>query len=258
LTITNCPVCGGEHWGSYKCPYIEAPCVVCGTPTIVACADCAINSGGKESVHVCDKSECRHTHERLVHPPKPIAKPLDDKAEIARLAEALAAATTAREAAEARLSRCAEHHVDINELRQAEQRADEIARAHAASFGALDTISTKLLDGEVDDYQELARRIIEKTEAAEQRGAALAEVVTGLRLYIADWTGEPGLIAAMIRNELDRLAVAVPASPSYAAFRTWLEKVQQNGPRVAIKRVLAQLDRLASAKEKVGDNNANS
>jgi len=82
----NCHVCGGEHWGSYKCPYIEAPCVVCGTPTIVACADCGINSGGKESVHVCDKSECRHTHERLVHPPKELAAgPLDAQTKIGRL-----------------------------------------------------------------------------------------------------------------------------------------------------------------------------
>lgn len=46
MVIRNCPNCGGEHWGSTKCPYIEAPCVVCGDMTVMACSDCAIDSGG--------------------------------------------------------------------------------------------------------------------------------------------------------------------------------------------------------------------
>ena len=41
MVIRNCPNCGGEHWGSTKCPYIELPCVVCGKATVMACADCS-------------------------------------------------------------------------------------------------------------------------------------------------------------------------------------------------------------------------
>lgn len=65
--ILNCQTCGGTHYGSIKCPYIEAPCIVCGDLTIMACSDCAIDSGGKESVHVCIKRECRDLHEKM-HP----------------------------------------------------------------------------------------------------------------------------------------------------------------------------------------------
>src|SRR6266536_3464743 len=67
MTIQKCPTCGGMHFGSNECPYIEAPCVVCGNPTILACSDCAIESGGKSSVHVCAKEECRHEHEFWQH-----------------------------------------------------------------------------------------------------------------------------------------------------------------------------------------------
>lgn len=65
--IRDCPKCGGTHFGSYECPYISAPCIVCGDSTILACSDCAIDSGGKKSVHVCKKSECRDAHEADRH-----------------------------------------------------------------------------------------------------------------------------------------------------------------------------------------------
>jgi hypothetical protein len=52
------------HFGSSKCPFIEAPCSICGDLTVLACSDCAIESGGRETVHVCNKSECRDEHER--------------------------------------------------------------------------------------------------------------------------------------------------------------------------------------------------
>jgi hypothetical protein len=68
MTIQNCPNCGGTHFGSFKCPYIKEPCSVCGELTIMACSDCAIDSGGKKSVHVCQKSECRDKHEADIHP----------------------------------------------------------------------------------------------------------------------------------------------------------------------------------------------
>lgn len=65
MTIKDCPNCGGTHYGSMKCPYIEAPCIVCGDGTILACSDCAINSGGKSSVHVCKKPKCRKAHDKI-------------------------------------------------------------------------------------------------------------------------------------------------------------------------------------------------
>lgn len=43
------------------------PCVVCGDLTVMACSDCAIDSGGKTSVHVCTKSACMTWHERTTH-----------------------------------------------------------------------------------------------------------------------------------------------------------------------------------------------
>lgn len=64
MTITNCPACGGIHFGAFECPFIKAPCAVCGAETILACSDCAINSGGKVSIHICGKEECRAAHER--------------------------------------------------------------------------------------------------------------------------------------------------------------------------------------------------
>src|ERR1700688_795371 len=67
MTIQNCSICGGMHFGSNECPFIESPCVVCGDMTIMACSDCAIESGGKQSVHVCKKTECRHEHEFWRH-----------------------------------------------------------------------------------------------------------------------------------------------------------------------------------------------
>ena len=66
MTIEDCANCGGTHYGSYECPYNPAePCTVCGAPTIYACSDCAIDSGGKETVHVCGKPTCRDTHDKI-------------------------------------------------------------------------------------------------------------------------------------------------------------------------------------------------
>lgn len=67
MTIKDCPKCGGDHWGQHECPFIKAPCCVCKEPTILACSDCAIDSGGKTSVHVCSKAACRDEHEFFRH-----------------------------------------------------------------------------------------------------------------------------------------------------------------------------------------------
>lgn len=67
MTIDNCSNCGGTHYGSHQCPYKSLPCVVCGIATIFACSDCAINSGGKKTVHVCEKAHCKDSHEKDVH-----------------------------------------------------------------------------------------------------------------------------------------------------------------------------------------------
>ena len=67
MTILDCPNCGGTHYGSNKCPFTEASCVVCGSMTVFACSDCAIDSGGARSVHVCQKRECRDAHEAACH-----------------------------------------------------------------------------------------------------------------------------------------------------------------------------------------------
>ena len=63
MTILNCVRCGGTHYGSYECPYIEKSCDVCGENTVLACSDCAIDSHGTCSVHICNNSECRDKHE---------------------------------------------------------------------------------------------------------------------------------------------------------------------------------------------------
>lgn len=63
MSIRNCPNCGGTHIGSLKCPFISSPCVVCGTDTVMACSDCAIDTG--KSVHVCGKPDCLRQHEAL-------------------------------------------------------------------------------------------------------------------------------------------------------------------------------------------------
>lgn len=67
MKIENCSVCGGTHYGSYKCPFTLKPCAICGTDTIFACSDCQIDGS---NVHVCDKAECRHTHEKTAHASK--------------------------------------------------------------------------------------------------------------------------------------------------------------------------------------------
>ncbi len=67
MTIENCGNCGGTHYGSLKCPYISAPCIICGDETILACSDCAINAGGTQSTHVCKKVDCQNAHEQVCH-----------------------------------------------------------------------------------------------------------------------------------------------------------------------------------------------
>lgn len=68
MTIQNCSNCGGTHYGSLKCPYgPKGPCVECGTDTIWACADCAIDLGGGSKVPLCDEPACRDAHERSAH-----------------------------------------------------------------------------------------------------------------------------------------------------------------------------------------------
>lgn len=69
MTILNCQNCGGIHYGSIRCPYTKLPCIICGDETIMACADCAIDSAGGKgaSVHVCIKTECRDRHEATAH-----------------------------------------------------------------------------------------------------------------------------------------------------------------------------------------------
>ena len=64
--IKDCPNCGGDHLGSFKCPYTKAPCINCGEETIYACSDCRIDTG--KSVHICEKPSCRDEHEAKVHP----------------------------------------------------------------------------------------------------------------------------------------------------------------------------------------------
>jgi hypothetical protein len=64
MTIRDCPICGGDHFGSNRCPFIEEPCLVCGDMTVTACSDCTIESGGRKTVHICIKPECRDEHER--------------------------------------------------------------------------------------------------------------------------------------------------------------------------------------------------
>lgn len=69
MAILNCSYCGGTHYGSNNCPFIPAPCIICGTETVMACSDCAIDSGGKNSVHVCNDTDCRDKHEIRQHTP---------------------------------------------------------------------------------------------------------------------------------------------------------------------------------------------
>ena len=67
MTIKDCPTCGGTHYGINKCPYVLAPCVICGAPTIYACSDCAIYAAGLASTHVCPHPECQDIHENQCH-----------------------------------------------------------------------------------------------------------------------------------------------------------------------------------------------
>jgi hypothetical protein len=65
MTIKDCPHCGGTHYGSIRCPQTSYPCSVCGDPTALACSDCAIDSGGNKTVHICGKKECRLEHDKV-------------------------------------------------------------------------------------------------------------------------------------------------------------------------------------------------
>ena len=49
-----CKDCGGLHFGSARCPYLErtGPCEICDTDTVYACSDCAIDFKGRV-VRVC-------------------------------------------------------------------------------------------------------------------------------------------------------------------------------------------------------------
>jgi len=64
MTVTNCSNCGGIHYGVFECPYRSSPCVVCGSTTIWACSDCAIDG---RPTHVCERPVCQDAHENSVH-----------------------------------------------------------------------------------------------------------------------------------------------------------------------------------------------
>ena len=61
--IKNCPKCGEDHINLEECPYIFAPCVICGKSTMLACSNCAIDG---KSIHVCNQSSCRGIHEKAI------------------------------------------------------------------------------------------------------------------------------------------------------------------------------------------------
>lgn len=66
--MVDCPNCGGIHYGSPSCPYTVLPCIICKTPTIWACSDCAI---GGSRIHICGNPSCRQKHEHVVHKEQP-------------------------------------------------------------------------------------------------------------------------------------------------------------------------------------------
>lgn len=63
-----CKDCGGQHYGTFKCPYLErtGPCEICATETVYACSDCAIDFKGRV-VRVCTNPDCRDKHEAIAH-----------------------------------------------------------------------------------------------------------------------------------------------------------------------------------------------
>lgn len=69
MSIIGCANCGGTHYGSNECPYLEKnmgePCAVCGERTSYCCADCGIDGKGK--VYLCVTDACRAAHEKT-HP----------------------------------------------------------------------------------------------------------------------------------------------------------------------------------------------
>lgn len=68
--IENCENCGGTHYGSVDCPYLEKnmgePCVVCAERTSYCCSDCGIDGAGK--VYICIADACRTEHEKKHKP----------------------------------------------------------------------------------------------------------------------------------------------------------------------------------------------
>lgn len=68
LVDQTCKDCGGLHFGSGRCPYLErtGPCAICETETVYACSDCAIDFKGRV-VRVCTNPDCRDKHEANVH-----------------------------------------------------------------------------------------------------------------------------------------------------------------------------------------------
>lgn len=62
---------------------IILPCLVCGDLTQLACADCAIDSGGAAKPHICRRPSCRNAHERAFHP--------DQKADFMRVESSVGA-----------------------------------------------------------------------------------------------------------------------------------------------------------------------
>lgn len=89
MSIIGCANCGGTHYGSNECPYLEKnmgePCTVCGERTSYCCSDCAIDGAGK--VYVCITDACRAEHEKKHTDVSPASFIIDD----AMIARALAA-----------------------------------------------------------------------------------------------------------------------------------------------------------------------
>lgn len=107
-------------------------------------------------------------------------------------------------------------------------RADEAIAAHSASFGALQTLSAALCDGEVDDYAALAEEVIARVRHLESDGATLRERVRKLPnpAYLDDagwwhcrWCGGAGQFCVETHKDgclwLDVLAPArAPKEPT--------------------------------------------
>lgn len=95
--VENCSNCGGTHYGSVDCPYLEKnmgePCVSCGERTSYCCSDCAIDGKGK--VYICTDDDCRTKHEKRHKgdqlSPWPEQRPQRSEGDRARFAEEMSA-----------------------------------------------------------------------------------------------------------------------------------------------------------------------